>query len=174
MRNVYKKWEINSAKMNKAICAEWDGKLRVLSRQLAARTGTDEQFSLFQICRTKIVIIPVKWIKKSPYLSIRGFFGLLQPVYVDWLYRNCTSRVSRVAGEQCKAAVLQRFGQIEQTGAVTFQRGNEVLENCGRVLERHRRRAVIVFIDEVDCVVTHLAHGHHRGLQHLPGAGSRR
>ena len=47
MRNVYKKWEINSAKMNKAICAEWDGKLRVLSRRLAVRTGTDEQFFAF-------------------------------------------------------------------------------------------------------------------------------
>ena len=41
---------------------------------------------------------------------------------------------------------------------MTFQRGNEVLENCGRVLERHRLRAVIVFIDEVDCVITHLNH----------------
>lgn len=47
MRNVYKKWKINSAKMNKAICAEWDGKLRVLSRLLAVRTGTGEQFFAF-------------------------------------------------------------------------------------------------------------------------------
>ena len=47
MRNVYKKWKINSAKMNKAICVEWDGKLRVLSRLLAVRTRTDERFFAF-------------------------------------------------------------------------------------------------------------------------------
>ena len=47
MRNVYKKWKINSAKINKAFCAEWDGKLRVLSRLLAVRTGTGEQFFAF-------------------------------------------------------------------------------------------------------------------------------
>ena len=47
MRNVYKKWEINSAKMNKAICAEWDGKLRVLSRDSTTRTGTSERLFVF-------------------------------------------------------------------------------------------------------------------------------
>lgn len=129
MRNVYKKWKINSAKMNKAICSEWDGKLRVLSREPTARTGTDERFFAFLGIQDKNRDNPGQMDKKSPYRSIRGFFWLIQPVYVDWLYGNCTSRVSRVAGEQREAAVFQRFGQIEQTGAVTFQRGHEVLED---------------------------------------------
>lgn len=129
MRNVYKKWKINSAKIDKAICSEWDGKLRVLSRRLAVRTGTDERLFVFSDMQEKNGENPGQMDKKSPYRSIRGFFWLIQPVYVDWLYRNCTSRVSRVASEQRKTTVLQRFGQIEQTGAVTFQRGNEVLED---------------------------------------------
>lgn len=53
MRNVYKKWKINSAKIDKAICAEWDGKLRVLSRRLAVRTGTDERFFVFSDMQDK-------------------------------------------------------------------------------------------------------------------------
>lgn len=74
MRNVYKKWKINSAKMNKAICAEWDGKLRVLSRLLAARSGTGEQSFAFLGIQDKNRDNPGQMNKKSPYLLIRGFF----------------------------------------------------------------------------------------------------
>lgn len=66
MRNVYKKWEINSAKMNKAICAEWDGKLRALSRLLAARTGTDERFFAFLGMQDKNGDNPGQMDKKIP------------------------------------------------------------------------------------------------------------
>ena len=83
MRNVYKKWKINSTKMNKAICAEWDGKLRALSRLLAARTGTDERFFALLGMQDKNGDNPGQMDKKSPYLSIRGFFWLVRPVYVD-------------------------------------------------------------------------------------------
>lgn len=74
MRNVYKKWKINSAKMNKAICAEWDGKLRVLSRQLAARTGTDERFFAFSDMQDKNRDNPGQMDKKIPVPFDTGIF----------------------------------------------------------------------------------------------------
>ena len=77
MRNVYKKWEINSAKMNKAICAEWDGKLRALSRLLAARTGTDERFFAFLGIEDKNGDHPGQMDEKIPVSFDTGiFFGL--------------------------------------------------------------------------------------------------
>lgn len=74
MRNVYKKWEINSAKMNKAFCAEWDGKLRVLSRLLVARTGTDERFFVFSDMKDKNRDHPGQMNKKIPVSFDTGIF----------------------------------------------------------------------------------------------------
>ena len=74
MRNVYKKWEINSAKMNKAFCAEWDGKLRVLSRRLAVRTGTDERFFAFLGIQDKNGDNPGQMDKKIPVSFDTGVF----------------------------------------------------------------------------------------------------
>lgn len=74
MRNVYKKWEINSAKMNKAICAEWDGKLRVLSRRLAVRTGTDERLFAFSGMQGKNRDNPGQMDKKIPVSFDTGIF----------------------------------------------------------------------------------------------------
>lgn len=74
MRNVYKKWKINSAKMNKAICAEWDGKLRVLSRRLVVRTGTDEQFFVFSDMQGENRDNPGQMDKKIPVSFDTGIF----------------------------------------------------------------------------------------------------
>lgn len=74
MRNVYKKWKINSAKMNKAICAEWDGKLRVLSRLLAARSGTGEQSFAFLGIQDKNRDNPGQMDKKIPVSFDTGIF----------------------------------------------------------------------------------------------------
>lgn len=74
MRNVYKKWKINSAKMNKAICAEWDGKLRVLSRLLAARSGTGERFFAFLGIQDKNRDNPGQMDKKIPVSFDTGIF----------------------------------------------------------------------------------------------------
>lgn len=77
MRNVYKKWEINSAKMNKAICAEWDGKLRVLSRDSTTRTGTSERLFVFSDMQDKNRDNPGQMDKKIPVSFDTGiFFGL--------------------------------------------------------------------------------------------------
>ena len=77
MRNVYKKWEINSTKMNKAICAEWDGKLRVLSRLLAARIGTGERFFAFSDMQDKNRDNPGQMDKKIPVPFDTGIFWLV-------------------------------------------------------------------------------------------------
>ena len=74
MRNVYKKWKINSAKMNKAICAEWDGKLRALSRLLAARSGTGEQSFAFLGIQDKNRDNPGQMDKKIPVSFDTGIF----------------------------------------------------------------------------------------------------
>lgn len=74
MRNVYKKWKINSTKMNKAICAEWDGKLRVLPRLLAGRTGTDERFFAFSGMQDKNGDNPGQMDKKIPVSFDKGIF----------------------------------------------------------------------------------------------------
>lgn len=74
MRNVYKKWEINSAKMNKAICAEWGGKLRVLSRLLAVRTGTDERLFAFSDMQDKNGDHPGQMDKRIPVSFDTGIF----------------------------------------------------------------------------------------------------
>ena len=74
MRNVYKKWEINSAKMNKAICAEWDGKLRVLSRDSTTRTGTSERLFVFSDMQGKNRDNPGQMDKKIPVSFDTGIF----------------------------------------------------------------------------------------------------
>lgn len=60
--------------MNKAICAEWDGKLRVLSRRLAVRTGTDEQFFVFSDMKDKNRDHPGQMDKKIPVSFDTGTF----------------------------------------------------------------------------------------------------
>ena len=74
MRNVYKKWKINSAKIDKAICAEWDGKLRVLSRILAVRTGTGERLFVFSDMQDKNRDHPGQMNKKIPVSKDTGIF----------------------------------------------------------------------------------------------------
>ena len=74
MHNVYKKWEINSAKMNKAFCAEWDGKLRVLSRDSTTRTGTSERLFVFSDVQDKNDDNPGQMDKKIPVSFDTGIF----------------------------------------------------------------------------------------------------
>lgn len=74
MRNVYKKWKINSAKMNKAICAEWDGKLWVLSRDSTIRTGTGERLFVFSDMQEKNGENPGQMDKKIPVSFDTGIF----------------------------------------------------------------------------------------------------
>ena len=109
MRNVYKKWKINSAKMNKAFCAEWDGKLRVLSRLLAARTGTDERFFAFLGIQDKNGDHPGQMDKKIPVPFDTGiFFGLFSRfmLIAIWkLYIQSQPRRGRAAQGGCPPAI---------------------------------------------------------------------